>query len=67
MPEEAEAEDLKLGELVDAIVCEVLGQRQTPGSPTLAKKEALAILEFVRMAKRLGKKMIEITTEGVRA
>lgn len=44
--------DDTLGALVDAIVAEVLpGPRATPGCPTLGKKEALALLAFVRASR----------------
>ena len=42
------------GEIVDAIVREALGPetlRQSPGSPVLSKKEALAVLAFMRAAR----------------
>jgi hypothetical protein len=59
-----EEEDMRLGDLVDSIVLEVLGQRATPGCPTLAKKEALAVLSFIRSSKNLATLAIEGGKDG---
>lgn len=43
----------KQGDIIDAIVAAVLGpgRRLSPGCPTLGKKEALAVLAFVRAVR----------------